>query len=1016
MSVYNRRHALALGLGLALALATPHAFAQSNASGTIFGQVPVQAGTTIRIANVDTGLSRDISADSSGRYRAASLPVGRYTVTLVQGGASVATRDNVNVTIGSGSEVSFGGGEGTAGAKTLEGVQVVANALPAIDVSTTDSRTVLTSEQLQKIPVARDVTSTALLAPGVVSGDSRYGNTVSFGGSAASENAYYINGFPVTNPLTSIGLTQLPYDAIDQQQVLTGGYGAEFGRSTGGVINIITKRGGNTWKAGVAAYWSPEALEASPRNIYVPRNGTPLDGTLNRYQNDNKDNTFEYGAYISGPLVEDHLFVYATAEMIRAHDVNVQAIGVAGGYRESEFRTPRWLAKVDWNITDNHILELTGFSDKTNEQRDAYAFDYTSLTHSNVRASRTNLKNDPTVGPTGQNGADTHIAKYTGYITDNLTVTALIGKQTSQHVNLIAGSDPTCPSVVDIRPVPPEQVIKSSCQAGSVAVSDAFTRDSTLARRLDVEWRLGSHDLRAGIDNQVLRSDTGAEVPGGYAWVYQHSDDPNSPILPALGVNGAPGGNGDYVVKNFATTLANVTVKQQAQYVEDRWQIGDRYLLSIGLRNEQFSNYNSDGIAYVKQRHQLAPRLGATWDVYGDSTFKVYANAGRYHIALPNNVAVRGASGSLITQEYFAYTGVDPVTGVPTGLTPLGPGPVSANNEFGQAPDPHIVAKKGISSHYQDEYILGFDKQLAQDWNFGAKATYRNLRSAIDDFCDPRPFANWAVRNGYDPSNTDNFSCALFNPGQGGEFFYDVDGNGTLEDIKLNAKDMGYPKLKRKYLALDTYLEHPFDGRWYGRIDYTLSHSFGNDEGQLLSDLGQVDVSQVQTWDFPELMIGSNGPLPNDRRHQIKAFGYVQVTPEWLFGANLFVASGRPKNCLGINPDRDDIAAGYGSSFFYCNLARATPPEYQATPRGSRGRLPWTWRLDLSSTWRPAFAEHKLGFRADVFNVFNHQVVQNINEQFNTGATTSFAPAYGQAISYSEPRSFRLSLMYDFSL
>lgn len=200
MFVQNRRRATALGL--TLALATPHAFAQSNASGTIFGQVPVQAGTTVRIANVDTGLSRDITADSAGRYRAASLPVGRYTVTLVQGGASVATRDDVTVTIGSGSEVSFGGAEGTTGAKTLEGVQVVANALPAIDVSTTDSRTVLTSEQLQKIPVARDVTSTALLAPGVVSGDSRYGNVISFGGSAASENAYYINGFrsPIRSP------------------------------------------------------------------------------------------------------------------------------------------------------------------------------------------------------------------------------------------------------------------------------------------------------------------------------------------------------------------------------------------------------------------------------------------------------------------------------------------------------------------------------------------------------------------------------------------------------------------------------------------------------------------------------------------------------------------------------------------------------------------------------------------------------------------------------------------------
>src|SRR5690606_9875030 len=119
-----------------------------------------------------------------------------------------------------------------------------------VDVSVTDSRVVFTAEQLQKISVGNNIQAVALLTPGVVQADSRYGNVQSFGGSAASENAYFINGYAVTNPLTNLGSTTLPFDGISQYQAHIGGYGAEFGRATGGVVNIITKRGTNEWPGG----------------------------------------------------------------------------------------------------------------------------------------------------------------------------------------------------------------------------------------------------------------------------------------------------------------------------------------------------------------------------------------------------------------------------------------------------------------------------------------------------------------------------------------------------------------------------------------------------------------------------------------------------------------------------------------------------------------------------------------------------------------------------------------------
>src|SRR5699024_8658124 len=214
---------------------------------------------------------------------------------LRQGDSTLSSREDVHVRVGTGTEASFAS---STDAKELGAVQVVASAMPAIDVSAVDTRTVLTAEQLTNVPVARNITAATMLAPGVVGADSRYGNVVSFGGSSASENAYYINGYAVTNPLTNLGSTTLPFDAISQMQVITGGYGAEFGRSTGGVVNIVTKRGTNNWEAGGAFYWTPKGLRASPRNIYYPSDtGNETDGLYYQYRNRNLSWQSTVGAY-----------------------------------------------------------------------------------------------------------------------------------------------------------------------------------------------------------------------------------------------------------------------------------------------------------------------------------------------------------------------------------------------------------------------------------------------------------------------------------------------------------------------------------------------------------------------------------------------------------------------------------------------------------------------------------------------------------------------------------------------
>ncbi|NKZ40233.1 TonB-dependent receptor [Oleiagrimonas citrea] len=1005
---YMRRTALAVALGMCVA--SGGALAQSSATGIIFGQVQGGQGSTVQIQNTDTGQTRTLSVDADGRYRASSLPIGRYNVTLMRDGKVISSRDNVQVSISTGTDVSF---TSAANTTSLEGVQVVASALPAIDVSNVDSRTVLTAQELQKVPLGQTVNAASLLAPGTVAGDSRYGNVVSFGGASAAENQYYVNGFPVTNALTGLGFTELPFDAIDQQQVITGGLGAEYGRSTGGVVNIVTKSGGNTWRFGATVDWAPRALSDSPRDIYYPRNGNGKDGQLYQDRSGNKTWATRYGAYISGPLIKDRLFLYATAEKRETSGSRGIGSELAGTAAKTDTKTTRWLAKINWNITDSNLFEFTALGDTTKTNRTVYSYDYSTMTEGPLLGTEY-LKNYDILGAGASPGGSMYIAKYTGYLTDNLTVTANYGKTKSKHVDTPLGATGVpCPLVVDLRSDP--NTINGCGITGGTVLSPG-AEDNTDGWRLDVEYQLGDHHLRAGLDNLNLKSYSGLQYEGGVYYLYQDTADVNLTGYPNANL---PANPPPYLVRQRIIDFsANVKVEQEAQYIEDHWQINDKWLAYIGLRNEQFSNFNGSGQIYVKQRHQLAPRLGLTWDVYGDSSLKVYANAGRNHLAIPSNVAIRGASASLFQGQYFTYTGVDPATGVPSGLSPV-TGILYSNGADGvTAPDPRSVAAKGLKAYYQDEFILGFDKTLGADWTFGAKATYRNLKSIIDDFCDEAPFAAYAARNNIDAqalgiSAALGPNCYLFNPGQANTFSVQY-GDGSYHDWTLtnadfagNSNGVGFPKLKRKYLAVNIYLTHQFSDNWFGKAEYVWSKSYGNSEGLLKSDIGQLDPSVTQDWDFPELMIGSSGYLPNDRRHQLKAYGYWQMTPEWLFGANVAIASGRPKNCIGNAPGTLD-RQGYGTSFFFCDLNHDGTPE--ATPRGSQGRLPWTYRLDLSAQWRPAWADHNLAFTADIFNVFTQQRTLSIVE------TNGGNPSYGRTISYQTPRYVRLGVRYDFSL
>ena len=260
------------------------------------------------------------------------------------------------------------------------------------------------------------------------------------------------------------------------------------------------------------------------------------------------------------------------------------------------------------------------------------------------------------------------------------------------------------------------------------------------------------------------------------------------------------------------------------------------------------------------------------------------------------------------------------------------------------------------------------------------------------------------------------FNCLQFNPGRSNNFLVDYSNTKTYVPVTLSAADMGYSdlKAKRTFFALDFSLEHPFSDGWYGKVVYTWSKSKGTTEGQTKSDNGQTDVSATSSWDFPELMEQSNGYLPGDRRHQIKAFGYWKFQPEWFVGGNLAASSGRPRNCLGNyggnSPDGD--VGGYGSVYFYCSFDGGVTQV--AAPRASQGRLPWNITFDANVTYQPFWAKG-LKMRIDVFNLFNRQsALARLETHEASQDPSTVLTNYGSVVAYSAPRYVRFTAQYDF--
>ena len=247
--------------------------AQETTTGSIAGRVVDGQGLAVPGATVTVIAPqgpRTFTTDADGGFFAPYLTPGAYEIKVELQGFRTLDRQNIDVRLGQRVELTLPLQVGSLS----ESVNVSGSA-PVVDTSSTTTGTVLDSEMLQRIPIGRRFSDTLYIAPGVSSGGQVGEANPSMSGGSGLENQYVVDGVNITNAgygalgsysivFGSLG-NGVPFDFVEQTQVKTGGYQAEFGQSTGGVVNVVTKSGTNTLRGSAFAYYRPDSLESVVR-------------------------------------------------------------------------------------------------------------------------------------------------------------------------------------------------------------------------------------------------------------------------------------------------------------------------------------------------------------------------------------------------------------------------------------------------------------------------------------------------------------------------------------------------------------------------------------------------------------------------------------------------------------------------------------------------------------------------------------------------------------------------------
>ncbi len=975
-----------------LALACTAGWAQTQ-GGSIQGKVtdaagqPV-AGALVQVSGPKLQGYQGVATDLEGAYMIPFLPIGTdYQVKVEAAGYNRVIRKGIEVQLGATVNLPFVLSQGQTEV-------VVTAAAPLINTKSTEVGADISDKMINAIPLGRSADGISFLAPGAVS--SGIAGTPSFSGASGPENSYTVNGVDVTGSQAGVNITALNFDFIEATEVKTGGMDAEYGALMGGNITSVTKSGGNEFHGSLFVYYFDDSLGAKDQPLDNP---SAVD-----YRQSFKQ--YDIGGTLGGYLVKDKLWFFVAYDYndtqtgygagadgtvtFNGHPAYSWAAGT--GYTNKE-TNPMYAAKLTWNINQNHKLALSYFGN--NDKLSYYR----------------NLDNPSPVSSAYTQKADNYAIslQWNATWTPKFFTEAIISRRDTKFSNLpnsaLArdtwgysyqiyrnGSSYTGYDGLGVIPIGPP----NSYDPNTGAIDLSSWRASTGGQILDEQWdtsdqlRLkgtnlfslwGRHELSYGLQVYDITyrrnfNETGPAMlernpgdpfygqstSGGVVvrWAY----DPTSPS------------NYTFLAEGYMNPQDKHTKQTYTAYwAQDNWDITDHFMLKLGVRLDQIHMKGQDLNMTVPRPwypdfngrgHELnindewAPRIGFTWDVAHNNKSKLYGFWGWYFERIPQDLAVR-----VLTDEYRHFS-----TFYDAALTQ------SAMDSYTFGPEYIQGGPSGgpLKGAYNEEYILGYQYEVRPDFTVGVRGVYRDIGRIIEDI-------SMDGASTYIMTNPDQWTN-IWVPDAAGRPGYRYH----------------FPKPVRIYKALEVTAEKRFSNHWLLQASYVLSRLEGNYEGMYLSGTTQLDPNLTSIYDIPSLLVNGYGLLPNDRTHVLKAYGgyFFDNIPLELSG-NFTLASGTPISAMGA-----DAAYGLNTGF--------------AKQRGTAGRTPTVWSLDLGAQYTFKIFKSNLALRADIFNVTNNQVTTAVDQTYNTVNTDPHQnyPYFKMQTAHQEARRIRLALRWSF--
>lgn len=945
---------LRLWCAVLFSLAAAHLRAQTTGSirGTVqTGGTPLP-GVTVEAKSANLQGSRSAVTDSEGRFALTLLPPGQYALTAKLEGFG-EKKQTLQLGLGQSATSNFD----LLATKTEE-VTVTAQATQVeVDSSSIGQNT--TSKVFEALPTGRNYASVVQLDAGVGTDGSDPRNTsITVYGSTGLENSYLVDGSNTTGVEYGSQGKTLNFEFIQEVEFKSGGYEAEFGHSTGGIVNVVTKSGGNEFHGDGFGYFNDQGLQASSQHVaQVTPNGIDLGFSKQ-----------DYGADIGGYVLKDQLWFFGAYDRVNNSLDRQVTIGPTSGDTANLATTGNlYSGKLTYHINDSNTLIGSVFGDPTNDNGAV----------GQLMGPSTTYDGTVTVG-----GTDWGL-RYEGIFGAKWLVTAQGGVHTENTNqlpgpggNVIAYQDTTGP------------LVTASGGFGGVDgngqwAQKTFTRDSAVGTG---SYLLGNHDLKAGVDWEkvtadVLRNFSGATgdqggqlvqilspLPGDNRLIYSHIffaslnslvDDPVSAPL-----NAHP--------EQDVYTL----------FAQDSWKVLPNLTLNVGVRWEKQlikgASYTTepDGsivagplTTYININH-FSPRVGFSWDFLNDGKTKFFASYGDFVETIPMDMNIRSLNGERDATTF----NFDPVSPVPSQELIDADYPTALKGAAANVIDPNI------STEYLQEVVVGVEHQFGQ-WNIGLQGMYRSLRSTIEDTCVPVDVC-------------DNY--AFFNPG-----------NSTVvpcpPDFTLTCYNgQALPGASRFFRGIQVSAQKQLSDHWMLYASYLYSTLRGNFDGsyRAIGGFNARDPNITDDFDYPEFEVNAYGPLTLDRPHQAKLQAAYIFPFNLTFAVSTYYLSGTPLSQIGWWD-------GYGG------------PELFLSPRGSLGRSPAIYDVDLHLDYGLLLGPVTVHILADAFNMLNKQQALTIDQVWAFSQADNLSPTptnshYLQPNTYQQARSLRLGFRVSF--